>query len=72
MTVLLLVLLFVHFAAVSVPISVRLVGLILARDGLRELPLPGEPTTVCSATSRSSNRAAPRWLRRNNHTIVRN
>jgi len=72
MTILLLVLLVVYFAAVSVPISIRLVGLILARDGLRELPPLGEATTVRSVTSKSFSRVAPRWLRRNNHTMIRN
>ena len=71
MTILLLVLLVVYFTVVSVPISIRLVGLILARDGLRELP-PGEATTVRSVTSKSFSRVAPRWLRRNNHTMIRN
>ena len=41
MTILLLILLVVYVAVVSAPISIRLVGLILARNGLRELPLPG-------------------------------
>jgi hypothetical protein len=72
MTILLLVLLVVYFAAVSVPISIRLVGLILARDGLRELPPLGESTTVHSVTSKGVSRAAPKWLRRNNHTMIRN
>jgi hypothetical protein len=72
MTILLLVLLVVYVAAVSVPVSVRLVGLIVARDGLRELPLLGKSTPVRSATSKSVTRAAPKWLRPNNHTIVRN
>jgi hypothetical protein len=72
MTILLLVLLVVYFAAVSVPISIRLVGLILARDGLRELPPVGESTTARSVTSKGVSRAAPKWLRRNNHTMIRN
>jgi hypothetical protein len=72
MTILLLVLLVVYFAAVSVPISIRLVGLILARDGLRELPPLAESTTARSIASNSFSRAAPKWLRRNNHTMIRN
>jgi hypothetical protein len=72
MTILLLVLLVIYFAAVSVPISIRLVGLILARDGLRELPRLGESTTARSVTSKGVSRAAPKWLRRNNHTMIRN
>jgi hypothetical protein len=72
MTILLLVLLVVYFAAVSVPISIRLVGLILARDGLRELPPVGESTTARSVTSKGVSRAAPKWLRRDNHTMIRN
>ncbi len=39
MTFLLVILLVVYFAAVSAPFSPRLVGLLLARNGLRELPL---------------------------------
>jgi len=42
MTILLLILLVVYVAVVSAPISMRLAGLILARNGLRELPLPAD------------------------------
>jgi hypothetical protein len=72
MTILLLILLVVYFAAVSAPFSIRLVGLILSRNGLRELPLPGVSTTVRSGTPKSGTSAAPKWLRRDSHAIVRN
>ena len=42
MTILHLILLVVYVAVVSAPISMRLAGLILARNGLRELPLPAD------------------------------
>jgi hypothetical protein len=72
MSILLVILLVVYFAAVSVPTSMRLIGLILARDGLRELPLPEEFSTVRSAPSRSVACGAPRWLRRSKHSKVCN
>lgn len=70
--ILLLILLVVYFAAVSAPFSIRLVGLILARNGLRELPLPGAWTTVRSAMPKSGTNAASKWLRRDGCAIVRN
>ena len=72
MTILLLILLVVYVAVVSAPISMRLAGLILARNGLRELPLPAGSTTVRSGTPKSGISAAPKWLRRDSHAIVRN
>jgi len=72
MTVLLVILLVVYAAVLSAPISMRLVGLILARNGLRELPLPVGSTTVRSGAAKSGISAAPQWLRRNWHAIVRN
>ena len=56
----------------TILLLVLLVGLILARDGLRELPRLGESRTLGPAMSKSFSRAAPKWLRPNNHTIVRN
>ena len=72
MTILLLILLVVYVAVVSAPISMRFAGLVLARNGLRELPLPGGSTMVRSGTPKSGISAAPQWLRRNWHAIVRN
>ena len=72
MTIQLLILLVVYFTAVSAPFSMRLVGLILARNGLRELPLPSGSTTVRSGAPKSGISAAPKWLRRDCHAIVRN
>ena len=71
MTILLLILLVVYVAVVSAPISMRLAGLILARNGLRELPLLGGSTTFRSATPKRGTSAAPEWLRRDRHAIVR-
>ncbi len=72
MTIVLLILLVVYVAVVSAPISMRLVGLILARNGLRELPLLGGSTTFRSAMPKSGTSAAPKWLGRDSHAIVRN
>jgi hypothetical protein len=72
MTILLLILLVVYVAAVSTPVSMSLVGLIPARNGLRELPLPPGSTTVRSRAPKSGVSAAPKWLRRDYHAIVRN
>jgi hypothetical protein len=72
MTILLLILLVVYVAVVSTPISMSLAGLILARNGLRELPLPPRSTTVRSRPPKSGISAAPKWLRRDCHAIVRN
>lgn len=46
MTILLLFLLVVYFAVVSAPISIRLVGLVLARTKSSELPLPWRSATL--------------------------
>jgi hypothetical protein len=54
MTLLLVILLVVYFAAVSAPFSPRLVGLLLARNGLRELPLLGTSTVVRSASPKAA------------------
>ena len=72
MTVLLVILLVVYAAVLSAPISTRLVGLILARNGLRELSLPAGSTTVRSGAAKSGISAAPKWLRRDCHAIVGN
>ena len=72
MTILLLILLVVYVAMVSTPISMSLAGLILARNGLRELRLPPGSTTVRSRVPKSSVSAAPKWLRRDCQAIVWN
>jgi len=69
MTYLLLLLLVVYFAAVSAPISIRLVGLILMRNGSSELPSIRGPTAVSSGASKDSNGAA---RRRDSRAIARN
>jgi hypothetical protein len=71
MTLLLVILLVVYFAAVSAPFSPRLVGLLLARNGLRELPLLGTSTVVRSAKPKSRTNAAAKWFRRDRRAIVR-
>jgi hypothetical protein len=59
MTILLLVLLVVYVAVVSAPISVRLAGLILARNGRRELPLPAGSTTGPFRVAERRHRSGP-------------
>lgn len=59
MTILLLILLVVYVAVVSAPISMRLAGLILARNGLRDLPLPPGSTTVRSGAPKSGHQCSP-------------
>ena len=71
MTILLLFLLVVYVAVVSAPISMRLAGLILARNGLRELPLPRGSTTVRSGAPKSGISAVSKRLRHDYHAIVR-
>ena len=73
MTILVLILLVIYVALVSAPTSMRLAGLIVARNGLRELPpLPPGSTTARSGAPRSGVSAAPKRLRRDRHAIVRN
>ena len=72
MTILLLILLVVYVAVVSAPISMRLAGLILARNGLRDLPLPPGSTAARSGAPKSGISAAPKWLRRDCQANVRN
>ena len=72
MTIVLLILLVVYIAVVSALISMRFAGLSPARNGLRELPMPGRSTTVRSGAPKSGINAASQWLRRNWHAIVRN
>jgi hypothetical protein len=72
MTILLLILLVVYVAVVSAPISTRLGGLILARNGLRELPLSAGSMAVRSGMAKGGISAAPKWLRRDCHAIVGN
>jgi len=69
MTYLLLLLLVVYFAAVSAPISIRLVGLILMRNGSSELRSSRGPTAVSSGAPKDSSGAA---RRRDGRAIVRN
>ena len=69
MTYLLLLLLVLYFAAVSVPISVRVVGLILMRNGSSELPPIWGPAAVSSGAPKDSSGAA---RRRDGHAIIRN
>jgi hypothetical protein len=69
MTYLLLVLLVVYFAAVSAPISIRLVGLSLMRKGSSELPSIRGPTAVSSGAPKDSSGAA---RRHDSRAIVRN
>jgi hypothetical protein len=72
MTLLLVILLVVYFAAVSAPFSPRLVELLLARNGLRELPLSWASTMVRSAKPKNRANAAAKWFRRDSRAIVRN
>jgi len=69
MTYLLLLLLVVYFATVSAPISIRLVGLILMRNGTSKLPPIWGPTAVSSGAPKDSSSAA---RRRGSKDIVRN
>jgi hypothetical protein len=65
MTVLLLFLLVVYFAVVSAPISIRLVGLVLARTKSSELPLLWRPTTLSApGRSQSGSGAVRDWSQR--------
>jgi len=68
MTYLLLLLLFVYFAAVSAPISIR-PWLILMRSGSSELPPIRGPAAVSSGAPKDSSGAA---RRRDSHGIVGN
>jgi len=72
MTVLLVILLVVYAAVLSAPISTRLVGLILARNGLRELPLPRAIDDGPFGDTEKRHQCSPQWPRRNSHGIVRN
>ena len=69
MTYLLLVLLVVYFAVVSAPISIRLVGLILMRNGSSELPSIRGPTAV-KDSSGAARRHDSRAIVRNRHMHV--
>jgi hypothetical protein len=72
MTILLLILLVVYVAVVSAPISTRLAGLVLAHNGLRELPLSAGSMAVHSGAAKNGISADPKWLRRDCHAIVGN
>jgi hypothetical protein len=63
MTVL-LVLVGVYFAVVFAPISIRSFGLVLARNRLRELPLPWRSTSVRLGGLKSGSVAAFQWFQR--------
>ena len=56
MTILLLFLLVVYFAVVSAPISIRHVGLVLARTKSSELPLPWRSATLSARGALSKQR----------------
>jgi hypothetical protein len=58
MTILLLVLLVIYLAVVSAPVSIRLVGLMVARNGLREPPLLEASAIARSRTSEGESSAA--------------
>jgi hypothetical protein len=64
MTILLLVLLVVYFAVVGAPISIRLVGLVLARNGSSQLPLLCGSPTVRPGKVKSGASAAREWPQR--------
>lgn len=58
MTILLLVLLVVYLVAVSAPTSIRLVGLVLARNGSSEPPVLWRSTTARLEALKSGTAAA--------------
>jgi len=64
MTILLLILLVVYFAVVGAPISIRLVGLVLARSGSSRLPVLCGSTTVRLRAVKSGASAAREWPQR--------
>ena len=71
-TILLLILLVVYVVMVPAPISMRFTGLILARNGLRELPLPRGIDDGPFGDTEKRHQCSPQWPRRNSHGIVRN
>lgn len=72
MTILLLILVVVYFGMVSAPISIRLVGWVLARNRSSERPLLWGSTAVRLGVPKSGASAAPEWSRRASCAIVRN
>lgn len=64
MTILLLVLLVVYLVAVSAPTSIRLVGLVLARNSSSEPPVLWGSTTARLAALKSGTGAARKWPQR--------
>jgi hypothetical protein len=66
MTYLLLLLLVVYFAVVSAPIPLRLIGLILMRNGSSKSPPIWGPETVHSGAPKDGGGAVRR------HAIIRN
>jgi hypothetical protein len=68
MTYQLLLLLVVYFVAVSAPISIRLVGLMLMRSGSSERPPSWRPAAVNSGAPKDTGDAA---RRRDGRAIIR-
>jgi hypothetical protein len=64
MTILLLILLVVYLVAVSAPTSIRLVGLVLARNRSSEPPVLWGSTTARLGALKSGTRAAREWPQR--------